>query len=118
MAGAQLVNYSPISIPIDGLGLNVTSFSYSGTMWICAVSCREMMPDPAFFAQCMRDSWDEIKSAAARYAAEAAEVLAVTPQPKPAKRRKPAAAKPAAARRRATKRRAGTKNAAAGEPQA
>ena len=118
MAGAQLVNYSPISIPIDGLGLNVTSFSYNGTMWICAVSCREMMPDPAFFAQCMRDSWDEIKSAAARYAAEATEVLAVSPQPKPVKRRKPVAAKPAAARRRTTKRRAGAKKAAAGEPQA
>jgi WS/DGAT/MGAT family acyltransferase len=69
MAGAQLVNYSPISIAIDGIGLNVTSFSYNGTMWICAVSCREMMPDPAVFADCMRSSFAELREAAATYAA-------------------------------------------------
>jgi diacylglycerol O-acyltransferase / wax synthase len=66
MAGARLVNYSPISIPIDGMGLNVTGFSYAGTMWICAVSCRDMLPDPAFFATCMRESFDDLKAAAAR----------------------------------------------------
>ncbi len=68
MAGAQLVNYSPISIPVDGLGLNVTGFSCAGTMWICAVSCREMMPDPAFFAECLRSSFEELKQAAADHA--------------------------------------------------
>ena len=25
-------------------------------MWVCAVSCREMLPDPAFFADCLRES--------------------------------------------------------------
>jgi WS/DGAT/MGAT family acyltransferase len=68
MAGARLVNYSPISIPTDGLGLNVTGFSYAGTMWICAVSCRDMLPDPAFFADCMRESFEDMKAAAARVA--------------------------------------------------
>jgi WS/DGAT/MGAT family acyltransferase len=79
MAGAQLVNYSPISIPIDGLGLNVTGFSCAGTMWICAVSCREMMPDPAFFAECLRGSFEELKQAAAGHAdaIEAAAAAAV-----------------------------------------
>jgi diacylglycerol O-acyltransferase / wax synthase len=66
MAGARLVNYSPISIPTDGLGLNVTGFSYAGTMWICAVSCRDMLPDPAFFADCMRESFEDLKAGAAR----------------------------------------------------
>jgi len=66
MAGARLVNYSPISIAADGMGLNVTGFSYAGTMWICAVSCREMLPDPAFFAKCLRDSFEDLKAAAAR----------------------------------------------------
>jgi WS/DGAT/MGAT family acyltransferase len=68
MAGAQLVNYSPISIALDGIGLNVTGFSYNGTMWICAVSCREMMPDPAAFADCLRSSFAELLEAAADYA--------------------------------------------------
>ncbi|HET9044341.1 MAG TPA: wax ester/triacylglycerol synthase family O-acyltransferase [Burkholderiales bacterium] len=69
MAGAQLVNYVPISIAIDGMGLNVTGFSYAGNMWICAVSCRDMLPDPAFFADCLRVSFDQLKEAALREAA-------------------------------------------------
>jgi WS/DGAT/MGAT family acyltransferase len=69
MAGARLVNYVPISIAIDGMGLNVTGFSYAGHMWICAVSCREMLPDPAFFADCLRASFDQMKEAALREAA-------------------------------------------------
>jgi diacylglycerol O-acyltransferase / wax synthase len=69
MAGARLVNYVPISIAIDGMGLNVTGFSYAGNMWICAVSCREMLPDPAFFADCLRTSFDQMKEGALREAA-------------------------------------------------
>ena len=72
MAGARLVNYAPISIVIDGMGLNCTGFSYHGTMWICAVSCREMLPDPARFADCLRESFADLKQAAARSAAESA----------------------------------------------
>jgi WS/DGAT/MGAT family acyltransferase len=77
MAGARLVNYSPISIATHGMGLNVTGFSYAGTMWICAVSCREMLPDPAFFADCMRESFEELKVAAAHAG------IAGTPPPAP-----------------------------------
>ena len=69
MAGAQLVNYVPISIVIDGVGLNVTAFSYAGNMWICAISCRDMLPDPAFFADCLRASFDQMKEGALREAA-------------------------------------------------
>jgi diacylglycerol O-acyltransferase len=69
LAGAQLVNYVPISIVIDGVGLNVTAFSYAGNMWICAISCRDMLPDPAFFADCLRASFDQMKEAALREAA-------------------------------------------------
>jgi len=69
MAGARLVNYAPISIALDGMGLNVTGFSYHGTMWICAVSCRDMLPDPAFFADCLRNAFAKMQEAAAREAA-------------------------------------------------
>jgi WS/DGAT/MGAT family acyltransferase len=54
MAGARLMSFAPISIAIDGLGLNVTAFSYDSVMWVCAVACREMLPDPAVFADCLR----------------------------------------------------------------
>jgi WS/DGAT/MGAT family acyltransferase len=69
LAGAQLVNYVPISIVIDGVGLNVTAFSYAGNMWICAISCRDMLPDPSFFADCLRASFDQMKEGALREAA-------------------------------------------------
>jgi WS/DGAT/MGAT family acyltransferase len=69
LAGAQLVNYLPISIALDGMGLNVTGFSYAGTMRLCAISCREMLPDPAFFAECMQSAFDRLQESAAREAA-------------------------------------------------
>ncbi|MGI9245894.1 MAG: WS/DGAT/MGAT family O-acyltransferase [Steroidobacteraceae bacterium] len=79
MAGAQLVNYVPISIAIDGMGLNITAFSYAGRIWICAVSCREMLPDPAFFADCMRAAFEQMREGALREAAfTVAESAAVT----------------------------------------
>ena len=98
MAGAQLVNYSPISIAVDGMGLNVTGFSYHGTMWICAVSCREMMPDPAVFADCMRSSFTELKEAAARVAAAGEPHVRTKGGKRPARprQRRKAAARPRA----------------------
>ena len=65
MAGARLVLYLPISIAFDNLGLNITGFSYHGTLWVCFISCRKMMPDPGFFAECLSRSFDELVQAAA-----------------------------------------------------
>jgi diacylglycerol O-acyltransferase / wax synthase len=121
MAGAQLVNYSPISIAIDGMGLNVTGFSYNGTMWICAVSCRQMMPDPAVFADCLRSSFADLKAAAERHAAQPARNKAVVvARAKPVKARRAAAAKPRARAKppRKTAPRPRRKTAAAATPQA
>ena len=68
MAGARLVNFAPVSIPFDGIGLNVTGFSYNGMLWICATACRDMMPDPGFFAECLRENFRELEAAAQRAA--------------------------------------------------
>jgi WS/DGAT/MGAT family acyltransferase len=111
MAGAQLVNYSPISIALDGIGLNVTGFSYNGTMWVCAVSCREMMPDPAHFADCMRASFAELREAAANYAAATDEPALGEDDVQPA-------AEPAERPARARKGAAGRTKKAAGKPRA
>ncbi len=64
MAGARLVAYAPISIVVDGIGLNCTGFSYAGTLCICAVSCREILPDPEVFAACLREAFVELAKAA------------------------------------------------------
>ena len=71
MAGARLVLYLPISIAFDNLGLNITGFSYHGTLWVCFISCRKMMPDPGVLAECLTRSFDEmVQAAAARGAAK------------------------------------------------
>ncbi len=64
LAGAQMVAFAPVSIAMDGLGLNATGFSYHGTLWICVVACREMLPDPGFFADCLRTSIADLVAAA------------------------------------------------------
>jgi len=66
LAGARLVHFYPVSIATDHVGLNHTGFSYNGVLWITAVACRDMMPDPAFYADCMRKSFGELLEATAR----------------------------------------------------
>jgi WS/DGAT/MGAT family acyltransferase len=85
MAGAQMVAFAPVSIAMNGLGLNVTGFSYHGTLWICAVACRDMMPDPAFFADCLRSSFARLVSAAEKLEDDAPAVSAAAPGPRPGK---------------------------------
>ena len=62
--GARLVAHAPISIVVDGIGLNCTGFSYNGTLCICAISCREMLPDPEVFAACLREAFTDLAKAA------------------------------------------------------
>jgi hypothetical protein len=42
----------------------MTGFSYNGTLWVCFVACRDMLPDPAVFGACLTESFDEILAAA------------------------------------------------------
>ena len=67
MAGARLVAHAPISIVVDGIGLNCTGFSYAGTLCICAISDREMLPDPEAFAACLREAFVDLAKAADDY---------------------------------------------------
>ena len=77
-----------------------------GTLWICALSCREMMPDPAFFADCLRESFEDLKRGAAVHAERAAPpaVTAAAPAaraaPAPKTRKRPRAAAATTRRRK------------------
>jgi WS/DGAT/MGAT family acyltransferase len=64
MAGAQLELFLGVSIAFDGIGLNVTGFSYHGTLWVCFVACRKMVPDPADLCDCLRESFAELLAGA------------------------------------------------------
>lgn len=90
VAGARLARLYPVSVPADGVGLNHTAISYDGMMWMSMVACRNMMPDPAFYAGCMRESFDELAAAAAALPAPVEPASrpgrGATPRPAAAKR--------------------------------
>jgi hypothetical protein len=45
------------------MGLVFAVTSYDGRIIVSPTSCRELMPDPAAFAQCVRDSFQELLAA-------------------------------------------------------
>ena len=64
MAGAQMVASNGIGPVMDSMGLFQAVTSYCGRINITVTACREMMPDPAFYAECLNDSFDEMLEAA------------------------------------------------------
>jgi diacylglycerol O-acyltransferase / wax synthase len=49
----------------DGMGIIHPVYSYNGQIAVSVTACREMMPDPAFYAECLQDSFDELVAATA-----------------------------------------------------
>jgi WS/DGAT/MGAT family acyltransferase len=60
LCGARMTYFSAIMPISDGNGLVFAVTSYDGRLIISPTSCRELMPDPAVFAQCVRDSFQEL----------------------------------------------------------
>ena len=65
LAGARLVSMTGFGPIMDSMGLFHAVISYDGQLSIAINSCREMMPDPAFYAECIQSSFEELKKAAA-----------------------------------------------------
>ncbi len=65
-AGAPMVAQFGLGPLFDGMGLIFPVVSYNGSISISVTSCREMMPDPDFFARCLEDSFASLKAAAMR----------------------------------------------------
>lgn len=63
LAGAELQRIYPISITSDYIGINHTAISYGGFMWLGVVACRDVLPDPDFYAECVRSSFNELLTA-------------------------------------------------------
>jgi len=61
--GALLVGGWGLGPSLDGNGLFHSVGSYCGQLAIGVTCCRKMMPDPAFYAQCLEASFAELKSA-------------------------------------------------------
>ena len=66
MAGAKVVEFQCAGIILDGLGIFHSVNSYCGNFAITVLADRKMLPDPAFYEQCLRQSYDEHIAAATK----------------------------------------------------
>ena len=64
--GSRMVANFGLGPIIHGLGLFQPVLSYNGQITVSAISCREMMPDPAFYCDCLSESFEDLKKAAKR----------------------------------------------------
>jgi WS/DGAT/MGAT family acyltransferase len=60
LGGAKMVSLIGIIPVVDQMGLTHAVFSYNGVLSISFTACREMLPDPAAYAQCIEDSYREL----------------------------------------------------------
>jgi diacylglycerol O-acyltransferase len=61
MGGAKLVKSLGAGPCMDGLGLFHPVTSYNGEIAISFQACRELMPDPHFYEQCLRESFEAMR---------------------------------------------------------
>ncbi len=57
--GARMTYFSAILPIADGMGLVFAVTGYDARIVVSPTSCRELMPDPQAFTQCVRDSFQE-----------------------------------------------------------
>lgn len=62
--GARMVALHGLGPVMDGMGIIHPVFSYSGRISIAVTACRDQLPDPAFYAECLQASYDELRAAA------------------------------------------------------
>jgi WS/DGAT/MGAT family acyltransferase len=60
--GSRMVATFGLGPIVHGLGLFQPVLSYNNTITISAVADRGMMPDPAFYSECLQASFDELKA--------------------------------------------------------
>jgi hypothetical protein len=63
-AGARLESMMGLLCLTDGLGLGHVVQSYCKEATIAFTACRKLLPDPEFYAQCIEDSFTELRDAA------------------------------------------------------
>ena len=62
--GAEMVGYYGLGPLVSGMGLIHPVLSYNGHLSIAFTSCRTMLPDPAAYAACLQQSFDDLVRAA------------------------------------------------------
>jgi WS/DGAT/MGAT family acyltransferase len=64
--GSRMVSSYGIGPVTHGLGLFQTVFSYNNKITISAIADRDMMPDPAFYSECIQAAFDELLAASVK----------------------------------------------------
>jgi len=64
--GSRMVTNFGLGPITHGVGLFQPVIGYNGQITISAISCREMMPDPGFYCDCLTETFEELKKAAKR----------------------------------------------------
>jgi WS/DGAT/MGAT family acyltransferase len=62
--GARMVACFGLGLPMSGIGLFHAVLSYDGNITVSVTACREQMPDPGFYAECLEASFRELREAA------------------------------------------------------
>jgi diacylglycerol O-acyltransferase / wax synthase len=60
--GARMLTHYPVSIPAQGLGLNITVQSYGETLYFGLTACKKALPDAALLREDMISAYAELKS--------------------------------------------------------
>ncbi|MCK5892875.1 MAG: wax ester/triacylglycerol synthase family O-acyltransferase [Endozoicomonadaceae bacterium] len=60
-SGARMVASYGLDMIYDTVGLAHTAFSYNGSITISVTACRNMMPDPAFYMECLQRSFNQLQ---------------------------------------------------------
>ena len=63
--GAEMLHYYPFAPIVDGLGLNISLFSYAGQIEFGLNACRLLVPDVGDLCALLHDSFDELRTATA-----------------------------------------------------
>jgi diacylglycerol O-acyltransferase len=63
LCGAQLVGCAGFGPIMDSVGLFHAIMSCNGRISIAINACRKLMPDPDFYAQCIQESYEELRDA-------------------------------------------------------
>ncbi|MDH3645909.1 MAG: wax ester/triacylglycerol synthase family O-acyltransferase [Gammaproteobacteria bacterium] len=66
--GSKMVASFGLGPVAHGLGLFQPVVGYNHEISISAISCREMMPDPSFYCDCLEESFEELKASAVKKA--------------------------------------------------
>jgi len=112
--GSRMVATFGLGPVVHGLGLFQPVLSYNNTITISAVADRDMMPDPAFYAECLQQSFDELKAATIGKVASRQPDAEAVSKATPAKSKKKAAKKKASKKKASRKKPSAAKSSAAG----